>query len=128
MSLLLAVLMVVLVLFACGKSTPTLSDEELYEANYIDHRTWCDSILHRDADCSKYGLSNFPRQAATKEEVEHLAWCNSIYHQNVGCPMHGQVVIPAEVLAKQLAEHNDWCNSIDHRNVGCPGYDATLAE
>lgn len=102
LNLVLAFLLVLVAILACGKSTPTLSDEELYEASVA---------ACGDEDCRR-----------------HADWCDSIYHQNVGCPLSGKVEIPPEEVARQLTDFLAWCESIGYRNAGCPGYDASLAK
>jgi len=139
LGLLLALMLVLVVVLACGKSTQTATDEELEQLRNTrflkmsdrvnrNHLAWCDKTYHQNIVCPKHGMVKIPTKILAKQASEFQDWCDLNYHQNVTCPLYGQVIIPPEVVAKQLTAYYDWCNSINHQNVGCPGFDSTLAE
>ena len=89
MSLLLSVLMVVLVVLACGKNTSSApTEEELDDAN---HSAWCNQIYHQNISCRLYGKVEIPAEVLAKQMGEHSDWCKSINHKSVSCPGYGGI-------------------------------------
>lgn len=83
MNLVLALLMVLVVVLACGKISTTPTDEELDE---VSHLAWCDQIYHQNVGCPKHGQVIVPPEVLAKQLAEHNEWCDSIYHRNASCP------------------------------------------
>jgi len=90
LSLLLALMLVLVVVLVCGKRAPTLTDEELYDADLM---AWCDKIYHQNVVCPLQGKVEIPAEIMAQDEAEHLDWCNSIDNRNAGCPGYDATLV-----------------------------------